>query len=295
MAESQAVAKQALMKLEDQLTCAICLDAFKDPKLLQCFHVYCKDCLQKLVKDQQGQLSLRCPTCRQSTLLPPMATDVSSLQSAFYIHHLLDIQGVLEKVKEPRRVKCDRCNKDRTATNYCRDCGNFICAFCTTVHSDWDAFAKHEVVALEQFESKVKQLDALKKVTLYCSLHQGKELELYCETCEELICHNCTVNKHCRPEHKYDLVSDTFERHKAEITAAIEPVEEYLSIVNKQMKQLDLQSHKLSDQQAAVEADICQQIQQLTEILQARRADLIVQVDQYLISDEEEESCSTEG
>ena len=47
--QSQAVAQQALKKLEDQLTCPICLDAFKDPKLLQCFlgiHVYCKDCLQ---------------------------------------------------------------------------------------------------------------------------------------------------------------------------------------------------------------------------------------------------------
>ena len=55
MAESQTVAKQALKKLEDQLTCAICLDAFKDPKLLQCFHVYCKDCLQRLVvTDQTG-------------------------------------------------------------------------------------------------------------------------------------------------------------------------------------------------------------------------------------------------
>ena len=49
MAELQTVAKQALKKLEDQLTCAICLDTFKDPKLLQCFHVYCKDCLQQLV------------------------------------------------------------------------------------------------------------------------------------------------------------------------------------------------------------------------------------------------------
>ena len=55
MAESQVVARQALEKLEDQLTCAICLDAFKDPKLLQCFHVYCKDCLQRLVvTDRQG-------------------------------------------------------------------------------------------------------------------------------------------------------------------------------------------------------------------------------------------------
>ena len=55
-------------------------------------------------------------------------------------------------------------------------------------------FANHEVVAIEQLEQKMKQLDAV-KVTLYCSLHQGKELELYCETCEELICHNCTISQ----------------------------------------------------------------------------------------------------
>ena len=277
MAESQAAPKQ-----EDQLTCAICLDAFKDPKLLQCFHVYCKDCLKQLVvKDQQGQLSLRCPTCRQSTLLPPTATDVSSLQSAFHIHHLLEIQEALKKVKDSKKVKCEMCNKDRPATSYCRDCGNFICTFCTTVHSDWDAFAKHEVVALEQLESRVKQLDVLKKVTLYCSLHQGKELELYCETCEELICHNCTVNKHCRPEHKYDLVSDTFERHKTDIAASLEPVKEHLGLVNKQVEQLGLQSCELNDQRAAIKADIHQQIQQLIEILQARKTELICQVDQH--------------
>ena len=56
MAESQTVAKQALKKLEDQLTCAVCLDAFKDPKMLHCFHVFCKDCLQQLLK----QLDARC-------------------------------------------------------------------------------------------------------------------------------------------------------------------------------------------------------------------------------------------
>ena len=282
MAESQVVAKHALKKLEDQLTCAICLDAFKDPKLLQCFHVYCKDCLQRLVvKDQQGRLSLRCPTCRQSTLLPPMATDTSSLQSAFHIHHLLEIQDALEKVKEPKKVKCEKCNKDRLATSYCRDCGKFICAACVTVHGDWNEYAKHEVVVLEQLESKLKQLDTLKKVTLYCSLHEDKELEIYCETCEELICHNCTVNKHCRPEHKCDLVSDIFEKHKAEISASLELVEEHLGAVREAIEQLDLRSHNLNDQQAAVKADIQQQVQQLFEILQSRKTELISQVDQH--------------
>ena len=273
---AEGVAKHALKKLEDQLTCAVCLDAFKEPKLLQCFHVFCKDCLQRLVvQDQQGQLSLRCPNCRQSTILPPTATDVSSLQSAFHIHHLLEIQDALQKLKQPNKVKCDRCKTPRLATSYCRDCGQFICHICSTVHNDWDTFAKHEVVDLEQLESKVKELDALKKVTLYCSLHQGKELELYCETCGELICHNCTVSKHCRPEHKYDLVTDTFEKHKADITTSLQPVDQQLDAYSNAKEHVRLRSVELDDQEAAVEASIRQEAQHLHKIIEERTAELI--------------------
>ena len=279
MAESQAVAKQALKKLEDQLTCAICLDAFKDPKLLQCFHVYCKDCLQQLVvTDKQGQLSLRCPTCRQSTLLPP-ATNVSDLQPAFHIHHLFEIQDALEKVKAQKKVLCTKCNKNRSATSYCRDCGKYTCATCTAIHSDWDDFAEHEVVALEQLESKVKQLDSLKKVTLYCSLHKGKELELYCETCEELICLLCTVKKH--KDHQYDLVDDTFEKHKAEMVASLDPIENQLGVVIKALEQIEQRSADINDQRVTTKAEIQKIVRQLHEMLEARKIELMGNVDEY--------------
>ena len=44
---------------------------------------------------------------------------------------------------------------------------------------------------MEQVKINMKQLVPPKKeVNVYCSLHPGKELELYCETCGE---------------HKYDL------------------------------------------------------------------------------------------
>ena len=279
MAKSQAVTTQALKKLEDQLTCAICLDAFKDPKLLQCFHVYCKDCLQKLVvTDQQGQITLRCPTCRRSTLLPQGST-VSDLQPAFHIHHLFEIQDAFEKVKEPQNVVCGKCTKDtRSATSYCRHCGEFICAMCTDVHKQWDSFSKHEVVPLEEFEKKVKQLNALKRVTLYCSLHQGKELELYCETCEELICHNCIVKKH--RDHQYDLVTDTFQRQKGDIAASLEPVEGKLESVNKILKQIDAQSKAAKTRRDAIIADIQQKTREFQEMLELRKDDLTRQIDE---------------
>ena len=281
MAESQAVAKQALEKLEDQLVCAICLDAFKDPKLLQCFHVYCKDCLQRLVvTDRQGQLSLRCPTCRQTTLLPP-ATGVSGLQPAFHIHHLFEIREAFKKVKEPEKVQCEKCKKSRTATKFCRDCGKFVCEKCVEMHSEWEEFSNHEVVSMEQIQSNVKQLVPPKReVTLYCSLHQGKELDLYCETCGELICLHCTVKKH--KDHQYDLVGDTFERHKAEITAFLEPVESHLGVVTKALEQLDVRSLELDNLQATLEADIQRQIRNLQELLEARKAQLIDQLQQLI-------------
>ena len=281
MAESQAIAKQALEKLEDQLTCAICLDAFKDPKLLQCFHVYCKDCLQRLVvTDRQGQLSLRCPTCRQSTLLPP-ATGVSGLQSAFLIHHLFEIQDALKKVKDPKKVQCEKCTvTTRTATNFCRDCGEFICEKCTEMHREWKELSKHEVVSMEQIQSNVKQLVPPKKVTLYCSLHEGMKLDLYCETCGELICLHCTVKKH--KDHQYDLVGDTFQRHKAEITASLEPVEKQLGTVSESLEQFGLRSQELDDLEVALEANIGQEIRKLQEFLEARKGELVSQMKQLI-------------
>ena len=174
---------------------------------------------------------------------------------------------------------CGNCTKDiRTATSYCRDCGEFICAACVDIHAQWDKLSKHEVVPLDEFEKKVKQLDALKKMTLYCSLHQGKELELYCETCEELICHNCIVKKH--KDHQYDLVIDTFEQQKGEIIALLEPVEGHLENVNKVLVQIDEHSKSVKSKRDAIAAEIQQKTREFQEMLEVRKEELIGELDQ---------------
>ena len=95
------LAEEVLKKLfEEQLNCSICLDTYTDPKLLQCFHVYCRQCLVPLVnQDQQGRLGLSCPTCRQVTPIPDRG--VAGLQPAFHINHLLELQESLQKVENP--------------------------------------------------------------------------------------------------------------------------------------------------------------------------------------------------
>jgi len=54
-------------KVDKQLTCAICIEQFKEPKVLPCLHTYCKGCLVKLIKKQGPDHVITCPECRQDT------------------------------------------------------------------------------------------------------------------------------------------------------------------------------------------------------------------------------------
>ena len=274
MATPPTVTEQALRKLEDQLTCGICLDSYTEPKLLQCFHVFCKQCLERLVvRDHQG-LSLQCPSCRRSTLLPP--TSVSGLQTAFYLNNLFEVRDAIEKVKEPQKTQCEKCKK-RVATSFCRNCGQFICALCTQIHQEWEEFSSHEVITLYQLEGDVGRLVPPKKKVMFCSKHSTKELDLYCETCEELVCRDCTVRIH--RDHQYDLVTDAFQKHKDVLVTSLQPVEQQLDTVTKSLQQLDTQCQQITDQREALVGKILKTIRQLQEALEVRKTELIGQLD----------------
>ena len=141
------MAKEALKKIEDQVNCSICLDTFTDPKLLQCNHIYCRKCLVPLVdRDQQGQLGLTCPTCRQVTPIPDRG--VAGLSPAFHINRLLEIKDSLQK---PHREGADEGAMEASATEssasssvaqrclehpgeesklYCETCEELVCYIC---------------------------------------------------------------------------------------------------------------------------------------------------------------------
>ena len=184
-------------------------------------------------------------------------------------------------MKEPQKVQCEKCKKvSRPATGFCRDCGQFICATCSDVHANWEEFSSHEVVSMDQLKGDVSKHVPPKKVTHFCSKHKDQELRLYCETCEELICHDCTIRLH--QGHQYDLISDTFEGHKADITASLEPVEKYMGIASDKLKQLDVRCTEITEQGALVKANIHKEIRAFIDMLKRREAELVGQVDQLV-------------
>ena len=57
------MAESLRYKFEEHLTCSVCLEPFKDPKVLPCLHSYCHVCIVKLANNANSK-TINCPECR---------------------------------------------------------------------------------------------------------------------------------------------------------------------------------------------------------------------------------------
>ena len=223
------MAEKVVEKLEEQLNCSVCLDTYTNPKLLQCFHVYCQHCLVRLVvRDREGRLGITCPNCRQVTPVPDRG--VAGLKPAFHINRLLEI---LEKPENP-------------AINL----------------------------------KKAAPVSANLGKASHCFVHKGKEFELYCETCGELICWKCALKGGKHHDHDYEELDQAFSEYKEEITPWLEPMEEQVATIKQALAQIDACSEEISDQRATTADNIHVTFGKLREVLNIRETELIGQLDQ---------------
>ncbi|XP_070574206.1 uncharacterized protein [Ptychodera flava] len=72
--------------VENSLTCAICLEEYKNAKILSCFHSFCEKCLIEIVDKNDGRLE--CPICRKFEELPKGG--VGGLTNSFAINSILE-------------------------------------------------------------------------------------------------------------------------------------------------------------------------------------------------------------
>ncbi|XP_064384452.1 E3 ubiquitin-protein ligase TRIM71-like [Halichondria panicea] len=274
MAERPSAAQEALSKVEDQLSCLVCLEPYTNPRLLSCFHVYCQHCLEDIVThNRQGQLE--CPKCRRPTPLPP--TGVSGLQAAFNVHHLFDIQETLKKIKEPQKLACEKCSvTNRKATSFCRQCTKFICEKCTDMHKEWDELKNHEIVTIQKVEGDLIRLVSPKKTSPRCPKHDEK-MKLYCEPCGELICRDCII--HIHKDHKYCVIADTFESHKKEILDSLGPVEKQLEATDTALVNLDGRHAEIVEHGGKLATNIHSKFNEIRRAVDAREGELMAELE----------------
>ncbi|XP_078699887.1 uncharacterized protein LOC144926747 [Branchiostoma floridae x Branchiostoma belcheri] len=248
----------------DFLECTICLEPYKDPKILPCLHTFCKTCLEKFVA-KQGEAKDRfpCPTCRIETVLPEGG--VAGLKNNFFVLSLRDTVDAHKSVAsvEDDKVSCDVCEEE-VATCGCAVCEEFFCDECTRAHSRFKRNRDHEIIGVAELkEQKITKMSSVKSISLpMCPKHEDEKLKFYCETCQSPICRDCTVLQH--KDHKYgllaDVVSDVRTKIKGKLETARPKIEEYrdaAGLVAEKQAELNTNSKKAADDiDAAAEEEI---------------------------------------
>uniref|UniRef100_A0AAV2JA85 RING-type E3 ubiquitin transferase n=1 Tax=Knipowitschia caucasica TaxID=637954 RepID=A0AAV2JA85_KNICA len=173
MAKREAGSTSPVVRQIDKqfLVCSICLDHYRNPKVLPCLHTFCESCLQNYIPPES--LTLSCPVCRQTSILPEKG--VGALQNNFFITNLMEVlqrepecsrpeaRSVLESVSAAVAGKplCCPNHDGKVMEFYCESCETAMCLECTEAeHREHVTVPLRDVV--EQHKAALKtQLDAI--------------------------------------------------------------------------------------------------------------------------------------
>ena len=223
----------------------------------ECLHSYCKECIEQSFAST-GSLLL-CPICHSS-----LSTPLSSLPINFTLCYWQSLSPPLPSftlplipllADEEEKKICDDCEENK-AEVHCSQCDSNLCVSCSdSIHSR-KSMKNHSI-------SPITSLSALKKSSLLpttspiiqfyqCDVHNQKKMKLYCMTCNECVCVDCIGVSHVN--HPVNLVIKRVEDIKEGWKKGVEEISN--DIINNQLKEVNIQSEKLSKEIDQVNEEI---------------------------------------
>ena len=157
----------------DLTSCPICVETFNSPKYLHCLHSFCEGCLQTFIdsalRTNSASKGINCPVCRAFVQKPDSVTSVKWAKE-FPSNHLLVSIIDMNKAKSETRC-CNACERDGesvTATSWCLNCCESLCAACVRYHRRHKQSSQHKVIDIgdiKDIESHIQETD------IYCREH----------------------------------------------------------------------------------------------------------------------------
>ena len=203
------------------ILCVLCAQELRDPHLLCCLHLVCKECLGR-VEQQDGRL--KCPQCGDTSTHPPQEqcsvrtchpstaeVQCVPIRCVSLAQHI-ETYKLLQKITSGELILCSNSicdNPDSPAVVVCFKCEEFLCQACNTGHR---LMAKkfsegHTVKTLSELRSlspSVLWSLVPRTVTpVTCPCHEGEPLKSCCELCDTLLCQACAVDKDLGHQPRY--------------------------------------------------------------------------------------------
>ena len=192
------VKKSVLM---EYLQCTLCMEDMQRSCILQCHHSFCVDCLQKYIAQATDPQKMTCPICRKVTTLPD--GDLTNLPPNFFMDNLKELitketDGDEDEMKvtasdDGEVMICSLEDCQGEAVMYCTVCQEYLCQTCNDEHAASRITRKHQTITPAEVKGK---MTSSTKSHHPCGIHSDQMLNVYCKTCEEIICFECFNTEH---------------------------------------------------------------------------------------------------
>ena len=170
---------------------------------------------------------MECPACQRSIIIPEGG--VNAIPQNLHLGFEVEVAGYMSKIGSGGEKSCDACiDGDKgPAVVFCCTCRQFLCTFCHEHHKRNKILCHHQMVGLDQ--ESVRLLPSIMTPTEHlCSqpCHK-KKLKFYCETCQCLICRDCTLVLH--KDHRIAEVCNIAKVHRGGMREALVCAQEKLT------------------------------------------------------------------
>ena len=262
--------QRSLEDLEKEVTCAVCLEHYTEPKVLPCLHYYCKKCIVKMAVKKNP---IACPDCRKETKI--MKGEEEELPTAHFVNRLKELHARQEKAMS-KEVQCELCTGSKVkAEAFCKQCNKFICKRCIESHSLMKAlFEGHEIIST----SEVKRLNVEEYVARSpakrCPVHD-EPLKLYCYHCKKIICLGCIVIDH--KDHKVEFNNKAAGKKKEVLLGLIKSLSKVEGDLKQSVKEIELTGEEIDAQGKDLARDVEASFEELQAIL-VRHKNLLLNV-----------------
>ncbi|XP_059589483.1 E3 ubiquitin/ISG15 ligase TRIM25-like [Alligator mississippiensis] len=232
--------------LEEELSCPLCLDIYKDPVSLSCGHTFCQECVLKVISAHQQKPceTYSCPIC-QVDLLP-----VPKLQKNFQLCRIVEKflaalpkegcwQAKTSASKQEQVLPCDFClGQPQPAVRSCLTCDASFCQAHLRKHRIKTAQKGHVLVEPRGSPEERK-----------CPKH-GKVFSAFCQNDLTCICVTCHITSYHKGHHIISL-QEACNQGLARVSRIENMMQMYINTVDKALVSL-----QRSEEQAQAQENI---------------------------------------
>ena len=255
---------------EKCLTCTVCLDSFKDPKVLPCCHTFCKSCLERIVEKTELKTNLVCPQCRAEHKVPPngpegFLTDFSLLE--------LNKSLTSDLESDSPQLVCGDCDSSDAAVAFCSVCHSYLCSACSNIHKKLKHLRNHKVTSLECLDGEEVKVETNTR-TLYCREHPEEPLKVFCLTCQVLVCLHCIVDSH--QQHRLGQIGEDVRKEvQTKLETLCQQARQQLAEFEENLKYIKEVEEAVAKHPATLQTAINKTFDSFVATLEARRSQLL--------------------